>query len=133
MQALLQTDVGSEEQNTAQQWLADACLAGQEYEYAGKRHYQRTTWQVPITVEILDGTRAGEHEYAMARDISESGMGFRCRRAVPVWSLVRITVDQDGSYVHAQVKSCTDTIGGFLIGVEFKPQQQLCPTIRKSA
>ena len=128
-----QTYVWNEEETTVRQWLVNARLRGEEDVYAGKRRRPRVTWQVPVTVEILDGVRANQSDYATSKDVSAGGMGLRCRRAIEARTLVRVVTDEDGRFVHARVMHCTETIGGFFIGVEFQPQQLACRTIRQSA
>jgi len=134
MKALVQTEVYDEEDAVVRQWLAEAHVLGEESEYAGKRRHPRVAWQMPITVDILDGASAGESYYATSKDISEGGMGFRCRRAVPVWSCVRVTCDDDGQYVHGQVMHCTETVGGFIVGMQFQWERDNSNrSIRRSA
>lgn len=136
MQTLAQIKVGGtidEKQATVRQWVTEARVFGQECGYAGKRRHPRITWQAPLTVQILDGARVGESEYGAARDISEGGVGLRVRRSVPVWSHVRVTYDGDGRQVYGQVMHCTETVGGFIVGVQFQSQQENERTIRRSA
>ena len=133
MQAQLQTGVHSDERATIREWLANARLEGREDTYAGKRRYPRVTWVVPVTVEFLDGERAGENDFAMSKDISEGGVGLRCRRPLAVRTLVRVMTDEGAPCVHARVMHCTETLGGFIVGLEFRPQPTTDRGLRKSA
>ncbi|MFH0983824.1 MAG: PilZ domain-containing protein [Planctomycetota bacterium] len=113
------TGIWNDERATLKEWLADAQLEGQQDTYASKRQYPRVTWAVPVTLELLDGPRVGKCDFAVSKDISEGGIGVRCHRALVLRTLVRILIDECGPSVHARVTHCTETVGGFIIGVEF--------------
>lgn len=130
MQAQPQIKVWDEQAATVERWLANARLEGREDTYTGKRCYPRVTWQVPVTLDILDGERAGECDYATSKDISKGGLGLRCRQSVPVRSFVRVVSDGDGQSVYARVMHCTETVGGFFVGIEFQPREQADQPLR---
>ena len=107
---------------TVQYWLLSAQATGQRDTYPGKRRRPRFTWHVPITLEVLDASVLGRSvraHCAMSRDISDGGMGLRCRQPVPVMALVCITLDETQETVYGRVRHCTGSLGGFLVGVEF--------------
>lgn len=113
---------------TSGKWLAEAQLTGDSDNYAGKRRQPRTTWDVQVTIEILEDGEPTETYYANARDISAGGMGMRCRKAVPDHAQVRITVDETGESVPARATQCTQGICDYHIGVEFVPEAQASST-----
>ncbi|MCP4590944.1 MAG: PilZ domain-containing protein [bacterium] len=123
----------TDELETVQGWLDEARQTGQGDTYAGKRRYPRYTWTVPVVIEVLDGELAGESDYASSRDISEGGLGIRLRRRIPDRSMVRVTTDEYGPGIHARVMHCTETLGGFILGLEFAPAPQCDAVMRQSA
>jgi hypothetical protein len=116
-------------------WLGQARKEGQEDTFAGKRRWPRVTWQVPVVLEINTGRGRTQTCYATSRDVSEGGLGLRTRQRVPVMALVRVTAGDDDRSVLGRVAHCTDTLGGFLVGIEFmaEPQALLAAPQRKSA
>lgn len=106
-----------ETRTTLRDWLNDARLDGQEDHYAGKRTHPRVTWPIPVTARIMTGPRAGDVEYTALRDVSPVGVAFRLRRAIPVGDSVRVTCDTDERSVEGKVIRCTETVGGYVIGV----------------
>lgn len=112
---------GHHSQAPLRKWLADARLRGLQNTYTGKRSRLRVSWQAHVIVEILDGPRAGETEYAQGQDISEACLGLRCRGRIPAWSTVRIRISENEPAVTARVRHCTTTVGGYRIGLELVP------------
>ncbi len=102
-----------------QAWLNDARRTGKKDVYSGKRSSPRFIWEAPITVEILDGDSAGESFFATSRDIGAGGVGFRGRHRLEQDTLVRVTLDNTGASVEAMVRHTSETLGAFIIGVEF--------------
>ncbi len=100
-------------------WLSDARKAGKGDSYAGKRRHPRFDWQVPAVIEIDPDTPHRRLIYATTRDISESGVGVRCRDRLPQFTNVRIYVNDGEEYVSAVVRHSTGTLGGFIVGTEF--------------
>ena len=118
----------SQEANpTSAKWFAEAQQTGESDNYAGKRSQPRCTWDVQVTIEILENGQPSETYYANTRDISVGGMGMRCRKAVPDHAQVRITIDETGESVQARVTQCTQGICDYHIGVEFVAEAQESP------
>ena len=133
MQSQPQAKAWDREAATVDMWLAEARRYGREDVYAGKRQHVRVTWEAPVTVVVYDGRQAGETDHATTRDISSGGLGLRCRRPLAVHSLVAVVSEIDGQCVHATVMHCTETLGGFLVGVEFLPRTPAHLELRRSA
>ncbi len=114
-------------------WLASAREVGVEDGYRGKRVAPRFTWSAPVMVEVLGTRRPGEAAYAYASDISAGGMGLRCRQPVGVFQRLRVTLDETGENLCGQVRHCTRTATGYLIGIEFEPATDEPAALRKSA
>jgi hypothetical protein len=121
------------DQDVLADWLASARETGVEDHYLGKRSYPRVTWCEPITVEALDGREATDSFFAYANDISAGGMGIRCRERVEVFSHIRVTLDETRESLCGQVRHCTPTPTGFLIGIEFELGADEPAAMRKSA
>lgn len=115
------------------EWLASARRTGVEDSYRGKRAHPRVTWPAPITVEVLNTTGAAAPAYAYACNISEGGMGLRCRQPVEVFTRVRVTLDETGESLCGQVRHCTTTATGFVIGIQFELDTDDTAKLRKSA
>ena len=113
---------------TSQKWLAEAKRTGEKDNYAGKRRQPRCTWDVQVTVEILENGEPTETLYANTRDISAGGMGMRCRKVVPAHSEVRITIDETGESMPARVTQCTRSICDYQSGVEVVRKSQTSAT-----
>ena len=116
-----QIQCGHHSQALLRKWLADARLRGLQNTYTGKRNRLRVTWHARLVVDILDGERAGQTEYALAQDISEACLGLRCRSPIPAWTTVRIRISENEPSVKARVRHCTTTVGGYRIGLELVP------------
>lgn len=102
-------------------WLSEARKTGQGDNYAGKRRHPRYEWQVPAVIEVDPDLPSRRLLYATTRDISESGLGLRCRTRLPQFTNVRLYVNDGEEPVTAVVRHSTGTLGGFLVGVEFVP------------
>ncbi len=100
-------------------WLAEASKIGRGDNYAGKRRHPRFKWQVPAVIEIDPDSPHRRLVYATTRDISESGIGVKCRDRLPQFTNVRVYVNDGEEYVSAVVRHSTGTLGGFIVGTEF--------------
>jgi hypothetical protein len=116
-------------------WLAEARITGTEDAYRGKRRWPRVTWQVPVTLEVHPGERRSRTCHATSRDISEGGLGLRLRQRLPAMAPVRVFIGEDERSVRGRVVHCTDTLGGFIVGVEFvsEPVTVAAASLRKTA
>ena len=112
-----------------QQWLKEARRTGESDEHTRKHRDPRITWHEPLEVHVaLSGGRTESH-YATACDISEGGIGFRCRLEIPAFT--QITVCRAGEMVGlpAMTLHCMHTLTGYTIGAQFRfeqpPKQQV--------
>lgn len=133
MPAAAHTQDHLNEGTVVREWLAQARLVGEEDVFAGKRRHPRVTWTVPVTLAVLDGPEAGTRQYAHTKDISEGGLGLRARRPIPLGSTVWVGPDDSAMGVHARVMHCTETVGGFVIGISLHPPQTAAQELRRSA
>ena len=70
-------------------------------------------------VEVMKIGNAAEKSPSRIRDISEGGIGLFCHQEWHPGEPVRICrPDQSGRYAAGKVVHCTQTVGGFLVGVE---------------
>jgi hypothetical protein len=75
-----------------------------------------------MPIEIHYGTR--NSTYGRVRDVNENGVGIQCRTAIAEWTEVRIQLqDQPDEYVDGVVVHCTETVGGYKIGVRIEPSK----------
>jgi len=115
---------------TIERWMTEAGRTGRTHsEFVGRRS-DRVTWDARLTVEVFgeDGhvaldQPASQTLFVTALDISPFGMGFRCRTALPVGCAISVILDDTEEHVLATVRKCTETIGAYLIGVEFSTAQ----------
>ncbi len=130
-QLMMQRRTGSNGQ-ASRKWLTDAHRMGQKDTYAGKRRQTRYTWNTAVTVEFVDD--ADETPlFATTRDISIGGLGIRTRRRIDVNTLVRISTDATNESVRGRVRHCSESLGGFFVGIEFvestpSPKRSVVPS-----
>ena len=115
------------------EWLDSARRSGVEDPYRGKRARPWVTWPAPITVEVLNAAGAAAPAYAYTYNISEGGMGLRYRQPVEVFTRIRVTLDETGESLYGQVRHCTPTPTGFVIGIQFELDANDTTALRKSA
>ncbi|RJP38594.1 MAG: PilZ domain-containing protein [Phycisphaerales bacterium] len=101
-------------------WVADAELDGASDVYSGKRRWPRIKWQVPVMIETLTTGQRQTSLFVTSRDISEGGIGVWCNQPVEPGTMIRLFVDDGEEHVEGRVRQCTETVGGFIIGVEFR-------------
>jgi len=109
-----------------QSWVDDASVDGDMDAYAGKRRWARVRWQVPVTIETRPAGTQQKCHYVTSRDVSAGGFGVWCNQPIEPGTKVRLSVHDGSESVDAQVKQCTETVGGFIIGVEFQTQDKPC-------
>ena len=102
-----------------QSWVDDAVSDGESDAYTGKRRWPRVKWQVPVMIETCAGGDKQECRYATSRDVSPGGIGVWCSQPVTDGTLVRLSVADGEEYVDARVQQCTETVGGYIVGLEF--------------
>ncbi len=101
-------------------WLEEARRQGESDQYPAKRCSTRYEWAARLEVKYK--TPKG-HEVvfnAEGLQISEQGIGFRCREPVEPYTSVEITVCGENSYAKAIVRHCTRSLRGYKIGAEFE-------------
>ncbi len=103
-------------------WVADAELDGVADVYSGKRRWPRVKWQVPVMIEALPSGERQSSMFVTSRDISEGGIGVWCNQAIEPGTMIRLFVDDGEEHVEGRVRQCTETVGGFIIGVEFRQE-----------
>ncbi|MCP4593642.1 MAG: hypothetical protein GY842_23135 [bacterium] len=107
-----------------QQWLDEARETGQTDTYSRKYRDPRTTWNVPLEIHLNVEGGLQETWYVTSCDISEGGVGFKCRSSVAPYTQVMVCRAGEMVGVTAATVSCTQTLGGFLIGCEFRAEQE---------
>ncbi len=99
-------------------WVRRAAITGRTDSYEGKRQNARTSWSVPVVLRLNeDGFE--RILYTMSRDVSLSGLGVVGKERLPVMTQVEIWVGSEDRCVMGRVMHCTQTIGGYVIGIEF--------------
>ena len=112
-----------------QQWLEEARRTGESDEHTRKHRDPRITWYEALEVYVASSGGGTESHYATAFNISDGGIGFRCRRQIPAFT--QITVCRAGELVGlpAAIMHCLQTLTGYTIGAQFcfeqPPQQQV--------
>ena len=102
---------------TLKAWLDEAQIAGQPESILGERRHPRFLWV--MYVEVMKIGNAAEKSPCRIRDISEGGIGLFCHQKWSTEEPVRICrPNQPGMHVDGTVVHCTQTVGGFLVGVE---------------
>ena len=102
---------------TLKAWLDEAQSAGQPEPILGERRHPRFLWV--MYVEVMKIGNAAEKSPCRIRDISEGGIGLFCHQKWSTEEPVRICrPNQRGQHVDGKVVHCTQTVGGFLVGVE---------------
>jgi len=105
------------------QWLAEALATGTTDHYTGKRRHPRTTWNAELQVRMLSGDRLGDVRYVTARDVSEGGLGFFCRTSIAPFTSIEVARNDRQAGVAAVVMHCTQSLGGYCIGAEFRVER----------
>lgn len=106
------------------EWLNEAVTSGLGESRPGEHRHIRYGWAAPLDVYGPAGRRPGKAALATARDVSRSGVAFFCRERVPLYT--RITVCRAGcrSGLPARILNRTQTLGGYIYGVEFTSEEQ---------
>lgn len=101
------------------EWVREASKGGMKDSYEGKRAHTRTTWSTPLAVKILSGPDKNTVVMVKAKDVSLGGVGFISRLQIPLHVEVEICAGNSARCVKGRVKHATNTVSGFIIGVEF--------------
>jgi hypothetical protein len=136
MNAQWQMTDGTDCESVIGVWIEQARVDGREDDYAGKRQHPRVTRQVPVTLEVDPDGRRPATVYGQSRDVSLGGIGVHVRQRIAAMSVVRITVDSDGTSVTGRVMHCTGGLGGYIVGIEFVREAAHMPAaqaLRKTA
>ncbi len=73
------------------------------------------------SMEPIDLEFNGQTMMATAYDASPHSLGVRTKQKVPAGSLVRVRIScEEGDWCTAKVVHCTDTFGGYRIGMVFE-------------
>ena len=106
-----------------QRWLESAKDDPIPDNFSTKRQGPRFRWPARLEIHVsksADGEGRAEVCYVTGRDISEAGVGFKCRRELHPQTHVEVVLDGEDVKVSAVVRHCTQTIGGFLVGADFE-------------
>ena len=76
----------------AQEWLEEARQSGQSDAYTRQHQDPRFTWYSQLEVHVLGPAGRTATFYADACDISEGGIGFRCRQQIPPFTDIQVCV-----------------------------------------
>ncbi len=57
---------------------------------------------------------------ASARNVSPDSLGVICKKRIAIYANVRVRLASGGEWSDAQVAHCTETVGGFKVGLKFE-------------
>jgi hypothetical protein len=100
-------------------WLNEAHEMDSGDTWSNRRHSARFYWTAPIDVYLENGRCQKGTLIATGRDVSESGIGLRTRHEIPTGSTVLVCRGGDTEGVPGMVTACTQTVGGFVVGIKF--------------
>lgn len=106
-------------QDIVKQWLTEATDVDGGDAYLNRRRHKRYIWTGTIDVYAGSHCRRSVPVMADCRDISEMGMGLRCRMKLAVGTTIYICRGGTGEGIRARVAVCTQTVGGYIVGVQF--------------
>lgn len=101
------------------QWLHEAKQEHEGDTWLNRRRRKRFRWSSPLDIYAACHEHLKAPIPADACDLSEIGMGFRCRIKIPRETIVFICRRGTSEGVRARVTACTQTVGGYRIGVQF--------------
>ncbi|MCG3138774.1 MAG: hypothetical protein HJJLKODD_02643 [Phycisphaerae bacterium] len=102
-------------------WVAEAELLGKSDQLAIKRGQVRFISPGDYRLQSLDGSESREH-CVRGYNISISGLGVMSKERLPAGTRVLIHTDIDNGNmpgVLASVIHCTQTVGGYKLGLQF--------------
>jgi hypothetical protein len=106
-------------QGVIDEWLAEGHAMGPCDRWAGEHRHPRFAWTAALDVYVQTEGRRSRAVCAAARDVSRSGLGFFCRQPLPVYGRVTICRSGERTGLAAKIVNRAQTLGGYLIGVEF--------------
>ena len=106
-----------------QQWLQEARQAGHTDRLTRQHRDPRTAWHAPLEVHVLPRCGDPKSCYATAHDISAGGIGFKCQKPIPPYTRIYVCRAGETAGVPAMSLECTQTLAGYIIGAEFRPQE----------
>ncbi|HEY3241985.1 MAG TPA: PilZ domain-containing protein [Phycisphaerae bacterium] len=112
-------DGGVAETSEQRSWLHEALATGSVDAYIGKRRHARVSWNVPAILRVTLDHRA-RLLYVSTRNVSASGMAVVCRERISAMSMIQVCIGGEERCVAGRVMHCTQTLGGYLIGIEFE-------------
>jgi hypothetical protein len=86
----------------------------------GKRRHPRTTWNAELQVRVLSDDLRRDVRFVTARDVSAGGLGFFCRTSIAPCTCIEVARSDRQAGVVAIVMHCTQSLGGYCIGAEFR-------------
>ena len=101
------------------EWLVEAMGLGPGENWAGQRGYLRFLWNVPLDIHVPGPGRRSRVLLGQSQDVSASGLRFLCRQPLPPFSRVIIARAGERIGAAAKVVNRIQTVGGFLVGVQF--------------
>lgn len=101
------------------EWLAEAVAVAESDEYTRKGRAPRTEWNVSLDVHVCPDGVSAEIIYASSRDISEGGIAFRSRKALPAYTSIRICRAGEEAGASARVMTSDSSVGGFIVAAQF--------------
>lgn len=110
---------GLRPQDIVSRWMNEALAINEGDTWLNRRRRTRYDWSPTLDVYSISNEDSALPIIAMGRNISEMGMGFRSRIKIPLHSCVLICRGGTSEGVRARVASCTQTVGGYVIGVQF--------------
>ncbi len=105
------------------EWLSDAQASGLGRDWEGQHRHARYNWNAHLDVYVCSDRRPPRAILATARDVSQSGLAFFCRESLPAHTRVTICRSGERTGVAAKVLNRTQTLGGYILGVEFVVEQ----------
>ena len=86
-----------------------------------RRRSWRYVWAAPGTVKLADSRDPSKPRFITTHNISAQGMGFGSLHVLEPGCKVLITlpIGEDELQIPATVVHCTESVGGFIVGVSF--------------
>ncbi|MCH7813154.1 MAG: hypothetical protein IID40_03945 [Planctomycetes bacterium] len=108
----------------AQDWLDEAQSESDGEDFTRRHRDPRTPWNVDLEIHVLQPRGRSKTFYAKSFDISEGGLGLVCRTRIPPYSKVIVCRGGEMIGVSTVTQSCTQTLTGYLIGTQFRPDPE---------
>ena len=102
------------------EWLEQARQTHVVDTFASKRQKPRFAWRAQLDVRVPLGGGQIDIRMVSARDISESGLMLFCREKIAPSTNMDVSLAGGTDSVPAVIRHCTQTLGGYLIGADFR-------------